>query len=109
MFSPDTNYLRRWTKVKKKKGSYIPFSFYLRAKGRKRGKEYFIPVVYCRYCKKYTVVELTTFFFKKDKRVRFESAHCINCEYVLNVDRNINVRWLSVDELESLGWKEKKK
>ena len=66
----------------------------------------YIPMVFCPHCKEEMPVEITTMIQKKLK-LKVKIAHCPKCEFVLNVDKDVKVRWVTEKEIAKMGWEKK--
>ena len=63
------------------------------------------PVVYCKHCKKDTLAILSD-FESKDGKIKLTVVHCPHCEYVLNLNEKIKLRWWLERSVEKrLGFK----
>lgn len=72
-----------------------------------KDKDAYIPLVFCPHCKEEMLIEITTMVQKKLK-LEVKIAHCPKCDAVLNLDKDIKLRWVTEKEITKMGWKKEK-
>ena len=72
-----------------------------------KDKDAYIPLVFCPHCKEEMPIEITTMVQKKLK-LEVKIASCPKCDAVLNLDKDIKLRWITEKEIAKMGWKKEK-
>jgi len=64
----------------------------------------YIPLGFCPHCKEEMPIEIDKMTKKK---ITIEIAHCPKCDYVLNLDKDFKIKWVTEKEIIKMGWKKK--
>ena len=72
-------------------------------------KQYKVPIVLCRKCKKWMPVNIRNYRHKKYKKLNVSIIYCVGCGFVKNVNRTPKIRWVNEQWLLDRGWERQKK
>lgn len=62
-----------------------------------------LPKVYCPFCKKYTIAQITTMIHEKSK-LKVSIIGCPLCGNALNIDKKVKIDWITEEEANKMGW-----